>query len=61
VHTLFSIISPNIRGHLELLAKLATALHDPGFKSALQRRAGADELQAEAFRLGQAASSAKER
>jgi len=61
VHTLFSIISPNIRGHLELLAKLATALHDQGFKAALQRRAGADELRAEACRLGPATSSAKER
>ena len=44
VHTLFSIVSPNIRGHLELLAKLAAALHEPGFKAALGRRAGADEL-----------------
>jgi PTS system nitrogen regulatory IIA component len=59
VHTLFSIVSPNVRGHLEMLAKLATALHDRAFKAALQRRAGLDELVTEARRLG--ASSTKQR
>src|SRR5215831_1504335 len=59
VHTLFSIVSPNVRGHLEMLAKLATALHDRVFKAALQRRAGLDELVTEARRLG--ASSTKKR
>jgi len=61
VHTLFSIVSPNIRGHLELLAKLAAALHDPRFKAALGRRAGADELLAEVGRSVASKSSTKER
>jgi len=61
VHTLFSIVSPNIRGHLELLAKLAAALHDPRFKAALGRRAGADELLAEVGQSVASKSSTKER
>ncbi len=52
VHTLFSIVSPNILGHLELLAKLAAALHEPAFRAALARRAGLDELLIEARAIG---------
>lgn len=48
VHTLFSIISPNVPGHLELLAKLAAALHEPPFRAAVARRAGLEEILAEA-------------
>lgn len=48
VHTLFSIVSPNVLGHLELLAKLAAALHEPAFRAALARRAGLEELLVEA-------------
>ena len=51
VHALFVIISPTIRGHLQILAKLAAALHDPGFKAAVVRRAPADEILAEARRV----------
>ncbi|MBI5546332.1 MAG: PTS sugar transporter subunit IIA [Deltaproteobacteria bacterium] len=51
VHTLFSIVSPTIRGHLQLLARLATALHDAAFKEAVLRRAGNDEILKEAARV----------
>lgn len=51
VHALFVIISPTIRGHLQLLARLAAALHDPGFKAAVVRRAPAAEIIAEARRV----------
>ncbi|MHB8878564.1 MAG: PTS sugar transporter subunit IIA [Myxococcaceae bacterium] len=51
VHALFVIISPTIRGHLQLLARLSAALHDPGFKAAVVRRAPAAELLAAAHRV----------
>jgi PTS system nitrogen regulatory IIA component len=51
VHALFVIISPTIRGHLKMLARLAAALHDPGFKAAVMRRAPAEEIVAEARRV----------
>lgn len=51
VHTIFSIISPTIRGHLQLLARLSWALHDPVFKAAVSRRAALDEVLGEAARI----------
>ncbi len=51
IHTLFTIVSPTIHVHLQLLAKLATALHDPGFKAAVLRRAPADEILRELGRV----------
>ncbi|HEY3451536.1 MAG TPA: PTS sugar transporter subunit IIA [Myxococcales bacterium] len=51
VHTLFSIISSTIHGHLQLLARLSAALHDAAFKAALLRRAPAEEILREAARL----------
>lgn len=51
VHTIFSIISATIRGHLHLLARLSWALHDPGFKAAVLRRASEDEILSEAARI----------
>jgi PTS system nitrogen regulatory IIA component len=51
VHTIFSMISPTIRGHLRLLARLARALHDPAFKAAVLRRAPEPEILAEAARI----------
>ena len=51
VHTIFSIISATIRGHLHLLARLSWALHDPGFKGAVLRRASEDEILREAARI----------
>jgi PTS system nitrogen regulatory IIA component len=61
VHTIFSIISPTIRGHLHLLARLSWALHDPGFKAAVARRAPLAEVMAEAARIDAAASRAPAR
>jgi len=51
VHTLFLMISTTVRGHLQTLAKLGTALRDPGFKNAVLRRALADEILREAGRV----------
>jgi PTS system nitrogen regulatory IIA component len=51
VHTIFSIVSPTIKGHLQLLAKLSRALYDEGFRSAISRRATRDEILAEARRV----------
>ncbi|MEW6270066.1 MAG: PTS sugar transporter subunit IIA [Thermodesulfobacteriota bacterium] len=51
VHTVFSMISSTIKGHLQLLARLSWALHDPKFKELVSRRAGAEELVREAVRI----------
>ncbi len=51
VHALFMVVSPTIRAHLQILARLSTALHDPGFKAAVVRRAPAEEIIAGARRL----------
>lgn len=59
VHTIFWIISPTIRGHLQLLARLAWALHDPAFKTAVSRRVPEAEIIAEAARIEAAAGSGK--
>lgn len=59
VHTIFWIISPTIRGHLQLLARLSWALHDPAFKAAVLRRAPDAEIVAEAARIEAAAGSGK--
>ena len=51
VHTVFTLLSPTIRGHLQLLSRLSAALLDPGFKEAVLRRAERDEIVAEARRV----------
>jgi PTS system nitrogen regulatory IIA component len=51
VHTLFLIISSTVRGHLQTLAKLACALGDPAFKSAVLHREPADEILRQAGRV----------
>lgn len=51
VHTIFSMVSPTIRGHLQLLARLSWALHDPEFKSAVLRRATEADIIKEAARI----------
>ncbi len=53
VHTIFSIVTPTIKGHLQLLAKLSRALLDDGFRAVIQRRATADEILREARRVEQ--------
>jgi len=44
VHTLFTLVTPSVRLHLQLLAQLATALHDPGVTAALAARAPEPDL-----------------
>jgi PTS system nitrogen regulatory IIA component len=51
VHTIFALLSATIRGHLQLLSRLSLALLDPGFKSAVLRRAPTEEILAEANRV----------
>jgi PTS system nitrogen regulatory IIA component len=51
VHTVFTLLSPTIRGHLQLLSRLSAALLDPGFTAAVLRRAERDEIVAEARRV----------
>jgi len=51
VHTVFTLLSPTIRGHLQLIARLSAVLLDPGFKEAVLRRADGEEIVAEARRV----------
>lgn len=44
VHTLFTIVSTTIHGHLQLLARLSFAMRQPDFKAAIARRAPSEEL-----------------
>jgi PTS system nitrogen regulatory IIA component len=44
VHTLFALVSPTVRGHLGLLALLATALRDPGFRGVVAQRRPREEI-----------------
>jgi PTS system nitrogen regulatory IIA component len=54
VHALFSLISPTVRTHLQLLARLSFALHDERFKQVVARQAPPDEVFAEAQRVERA-------
>lgn len=51
VHTLFLMVSTTVRGHLQSLAKLSSALHDSAFKTAVLHRESADEILREAERM----------
>jgi PTS system nitrogen regulatory IIA component len=51
VQTLFMVVTPTVRTHLQMLARLARALTDAGFRAALHRGAALDELAAEAARI----------
>ncbi|MFH1139854.1 MAG: PTS sugar transporter subunit IIA [Pseudomonadota bacterium] len=59
VHTLFSIVSPTIRGHLHLLSKLSFALQQPEFKAVIDNRARGEAIirQAEKIEKSLAAGS----
>jgi PTS system nitrogen regulatory IIA component len=50
VGTLFFLFSPTIRAHLHLLSRLGAALHDPGLRGALARRADPAKILAEVRR-----------
>jgi nitrogen PTS system EIIA component len=59
VHTLFLLATPTVDAHLQMLARLAAALHDPEFKSSVLRRAPADEILAHARRIDVAAAKGR--
>ena len=44
VTTLFTLISPTVRGHLHMLSRLGFVLRDKGFKAALAKQASREEL-----------------
>ena len=44
VHTLFAMVSPTVRVHLQLLARLALALRDPAFQAVIQRKASVSDI-----------------
>jgi PTS system nitrogen regulatory IIA component len=58
VHTLFVLLSPTVRVHLRLLARLAFALRDPEFSAAIQQKAAAKVILGHARRLEQALQQA---
>ena len=44
VHTLFTLISPTVRGHLHVLSRLMHVLRDEAMKECLRRQGSAEEL-----------------
>jgi PTS system nitrogen regulatory IIA component len=51
VNVLFTVISPTIRGHLHLLARLMHLVRDAPFRSAILRQASREELLEHATRV----------
>jgi nitrogen PTS system EIIA component len=51
VNTLFVMLTPTVRGHLQLLSRLSHALFAPAFLAAVKRHAAQDEIVAEARRV----------
>jgi PTS system nitrogen regulatory IIA component len=51
VATLFSLICPTVRSHLQMLSRVSYALHDAGFRGAVMRRAPREEIVQEARRV----------
>lgn len=51
VNCLFTMISPTVKSHLFLLARLAYILRDEGFKEVLHQQAGRDQIFAEIARI----------
>ena len=50
VHTLFTIVSPTIRAHLNLLSRIALAMQDVDFKTVIERQGLRDEIYLQARR-----------
>lgn len=44
VHTLFAIVTPTIKAHLQLLSRLAFALRQPGFSDVIAGRGGDESI-----------------
>jgi PTS system nitrogen regulatory IIA component len=51
VHCLFTMVSPTVRAHLQLLSQLAFALRDPGFKAVIARQGLREEILPELRRV----------
>jgi PTS system nitrogen regulatory IIA component len=51
VQILFSLICPTTRSHLQLLARLSHALHDPAFRAVVQRHERPEVILQEARRM----------
>jgi PTS system nitrogen regulatory IIA component len=51
VQVLFSLICPTVRGHLRLLARLSSALHDGEFRGVVLRQGRPEEILREARRV----------
>jgi PTS system nitrogen regulatory IIA component len=58
VGVVFMIVSPTVRTHLKMLAHLAHALSDPGFRAALDRAAPLEDMVREADRIEAHAAAA---
>jgi nitrogen PTS system EIIA component len=58
VDTLFFMVTPTPRAHLQLVSRLMMALHDPAFRQALRDRAPLETLLVEARRLAAGARGA---
>jgi PTS system nitrogen regulatory IIA component len=61
VHTVFAMVTPTIRVHLQLLSRLSYALHDAGFREVLGDRAPAAGILAAARRVDELVAAAKVR
>jgi nitrogen PTS system EIIA component len=54
VHTLFTIVTPSIRSHLQLLSRLAHALRTPAFRETIGRQSDTDAILAAAAEVDRA-------
>jgi PTS system nitrogen regulatory IIA component len=51
VHCLFALVSPTVRGHLQLLSRLVYALQDPVFKELIRAQGARERIAAELARV----------
>ena len=61
VHVLFAVISPTMRGHLQLLSRLAYAIHDVKFRAKVTSQAPAEAILREARRIDAALADRPEK
>jgi PTS system nitrogen regulatory IIA component len=59
VRILFSVISPTVTAHVQLLARLSRALHDPGFKKSVVGTKPREAILREARRVEKAEQAAE--
>jgi nitrogen PTS system EIIA component len=57
VNILFTLASPTVRAHQQLLSRLAFALKDPQFRAILTRKGSCEEILSEATRVEETLSS----